>query len=259
MNPTDQLRFAVNDFINDDEVSPSHVPLALLGEFQKDVSEFLKGSSRDVDPAKVLVSIEQGSLAFVATGLLAASTLWADLEHLKSADSLSLIDSKRASVVERWQSLAQKNPHRRYSVKDQSAQVSFFKIDSTSNFRRIEDAWVYVEKYLHGIVVDMGGNTRPNVHLKLENGMTLTPIASTQDLLAQGEQNRLYRPALLHVTAEENLLTGELRNLNLLAFEDHQPSYDDDEFNLMVERGTKAWADIPDATAWLEALRGNQA
>ncbi|MCX7094413.1 MAG: hypothetical protein NTY50_13310 [Methylobacter sp.] len=258
MNPTDQLRFAVNDRINDAEVRPSHVPLVLLGEFQKDVSEFLKGSSRDVDPAKILVSIEEGSLAFVATGLLTASTLWTDLEHLKSADSLSLIDSKRASVVERWQSVAQKNPHRRYSVVDQLAQVSFFMIDSTSNFRRIEDGWVYVEKYLHGNVVNMGGSTKANVHLKLDNGVTLT-IASTQAKLARGEQNRLYRSALLHVTAEENLLTKELRNLNLLAFEDHQPRYDDDEFNLMVERGTKAWADIPNATAWLEALRGNHA
>jgi len=61
--------------------------------------------------------------------------------------------------VERWQSVVQKNPHRRYSAADQSAQVSF-SIDSTSNFRRIEDAWVYVEKYLHGIVVDMGGSTK---------------------------------------------------------------------------------------------------
>jgi hypothetical protein len=118
---------------------------------------------------------------------------------------------------------------------------------------------VYVEKYLHGTIVDMGGNTNPNVHLKLGNGVKLPLIVSTQDLLAQGEQNRLYRPALLHVTAEENLLTRELRNLNLLAFEDNQPSYNDDEFNQMVERGTKAWADVPDATAWLENLRGNHA
>ena len=46
MNPSNQLRFAVNDRINDAEVRPSHVPLALLGEFQKDVSEFL---TRKVD------------------------------------------------------------------------------------------------------------------------------------------------------------------------------------------------------------------
>ncbi len=258
MNPINQLRFAVNDLIDNDEVSPARVPLALLGDFQKDVSEFLKGSSRDVDPANVLVSIEDGSLALVATGLLAATTLWTDLEHLKSTDSLNLIDPKRASVVERWQVIALKNPHRRYSVADQSGQISF-SIDSTSNFRRIEDVWVHVEKYLHGVIVDMGGNTKPNVHLKLENGVTLPPIASTQAVLAQSEQNRLYRPALLHVTAEENLLTKELRNLNLLAFQDNQPSYNDDEFNLMVEKGTKAWADVPDATAWLENLRGNHA
>lgn len=258
MAPINQLRFAVNDIINNDDVSPARVPLALLGEFQKDVADFLKGSSRDVNPADVLISIEEGSLALVATGLLTAITLWTDLDHLKSSDSLNLIDSKRAAVVERWQASAQKNPHRKYSVADQSGQISF-SIDSTSNFHRVEDVWVYVEKYLHGTVVDMGGSTKPNVHLKLENGMTLPPIASTQDLLAQGEQNRLYRPALLHVTAEENLLTRELRNLNLLAFEDNQPSYNDDEFNQMVERGTKAWADVPDATAWLENLRGNHA
>jgi hypothetical protein len=257
MNPINQLRFAVSDNIDDVEVSPSHVSLALLGEFQKDVGEFLKGSSRDVDPAKILVSVEEGSLAFVATGLLAAVTLWSDLEHLKSEDSLNLIDSKRANVVERWQLLAQRNPHRRYFVTDQSAKISFA-IDSTSNFRKIEDAWVYVEKYLHGTVVDIGGKTKANVHLEIENGTTLK-IDSTQDLLAEGEQNRLYRPALLHVTAEENLLTGDLRNLRLLAFETHQPIYDDDEFNQMVERGTHAWANVPDSASWLEILRGGQA
>ncbi len=257
MSPINQLRFAVSDLINDVEVGPAHVPLALLGEFQKDVSEFLKGSSRDVDPMEVQVSIEAGSLAFATSGLLAATTLWVDLEHLKSANSLSLIDSKRASVVERWQSSARQNPNRRYLVADQSAKV-FLSIDAKSNFTKIEDVWVHVEKYLHGKVVDMGGKTKANVHLELENGLTMT-IASSHDLLAQDEQNRLYRPALLHVTAEENLLTGELRNLRLLAFEAHQPSYDDDEFKRMVERGTQAWGDVTNATDWVEALRGGKA
>ena len=258
MNPINQLRFAVSDRINDIDVSPSRVSLALLGEFQEDVSKFLKGSSRDVDPTKVLVSIEDGSLAFVAGGLLAASSLWADIEHLKSTDSLSLIDPTRAKVVERWQANAQKNPHRRYLVADQVSKMSFFSVDSTSQFRKMENLWVHVEKYLYGNIVDMGGSAKANVHLKLENGVMLT-IASTQDKLAEDEKNRLYRPGLLHVTAEENLLTGELRNLHLLSFEVYEPRYDEAEFNLMVERGTKAWADVPDSTAWLETLRGNQA
>jgi hypothetical protein len=258
MNPINQLIFSVDDHIKSGKISPSNVPLALLGEFQRDVSDFLKGSNRDVDLNEVVVSIEQGSLALVTGGLIAASTLWADLGRLQSPGSLSLIDPKRAKVIEKWQKEAKRNPNRHYFVKDPSAQV-YFEIDSASDFRRIEDVWVHVEKYLHGTIVDMGGNTTPNVHLKLENGVTLPPIAATQELLARGEQNRLYRPALLHVIAEENLINGELRNYQLLAFENYQPSYDEMEFNMMVEKGTKAWADVPDANAWLETLRGNQA
>jgi hypothetical protein len=76
-------------------------------------------------------------------------------------------------------------------------------------------------------------------------------------LLAQGEQSRLYRHSLVHISAEENLRIGKLRNLTLLSFEDHKPVYDEKEFKLMVERGTKAWSGVP--ASWLEDLRGNNA
>lgn len=256
MNPLDQLRFSVRDIINDIEVGPAHVPLALLGEFQRDVAEFLKGASRDVDPTQVQVSVESGSLAFAASGLLAATTLWVDLAHLTSPNALTSIDPKRASVLERWQAVARENPNRSYTVADKTGSV-FLVVDARTNLTKIEEVWVQVEKYLHGKIVDMGGKTKANVHLELENGQTLT-VSSSHDLLAQDERNRLYRPALLHVTAEENLHTGELRNLRLLAFETHQPSYDDDEFRNMVERGTKAWEDVVNATEWTDALRGGQ-
>ncbi|MDD5271299.1 MAG: hypothetical protein PHU14_01145 [Methylovulum sp.] len=258
MKPTDPpLRFAVKDRINDREISPSYVPLSLMSEFPKDVAQFLKGSNGDVNPNDIMVSIEPGSLMLAATVLMSAG-LCADLERLQSSSgSLNLIDPKRAKIIEHWQALAKKNPHRRYDVGNQATNP-FFSINATSDFRKTDDMWVHVEKYVHGKVVDIGGKTKANVHLEIEGGVTLT-IAATQTKLAQGEQNRLYRPALLHVIAEENLMTGELRNYELLAFSDYQPRYDDDEFKLMVERGTKAWADVQDATSWLENLRGYQA
>ena len=257
MDAIDELRFSVCDRINDVEVGPTHVPLALLGEFQKDVSDFLKGASRDVDPAQVSISIESGSLAFAASGLLAATTLWADLGHITAPNVLALIDPKRAAVLERWQTLARENQNRRYIVADKAGQV-FLVVDAGSSLIKINELWVEVEKYVYGRVVDMGGKTRANVHLELENGQTLT-VGSSQDILARDERNRLYKPALLHVIAEENLQTGDLRNVRLLAFEAHQPSYDDEEFRIMVERGTDAWDDVVDATEWTEALRGGGA
>lgn len=49
------------------------------------------------------------------------------------------------------------------------------------------------------------------------------------------------------------LITGEDGSS---AFEAHQPSYDEEEFKRMIERGTQAWANVADSAAWVEALRG---
>lgn len=256
MSLSNQLQFSVKDIIDNVDLSPSHIPLSLLGEFQRDVSDFLKGSTSEVNPAKVLVSIEAGSLALIALGLLAATTLWRDLSRIHALEPLDSIDPKRAKVLLRWQDMSQQNPNRQYFVADESKRV-LFTINSDSNLKFTNNIWVHVEKYIHGTVYDIGGRNKANVHLQLEDGTTLPPIASTQEYLKEYGQNRLYQPTLVHLIAEENLLTHELRNLTLLGFESYQPIYDEDEFNRMVERGTKAWAGIENPTAWLETLRGH--
>lgn len=253
MTPSDTLRFALNDRIDNAPVGPSHVPLGLLGQFQNDIEEFLKGSNKDIDPSQVLVSVQEGSLAIVASGLLAATSLWADVGRLQNPSALGLLDPKRAAVIERWQAAARKNPNRSYSLTDPSHAIAI-RVDSASDFRnQVEAVWVKVEKYLQGLVTDLGGTTKANVHLKLDNGKVLT-IASSQQLLADEEQNRLYKPALLLVTAEENLRTGELRNLVMVNFE-APPAWDEAAFKAQVSKGTKAWAEVPDS--WLEDLRSS--
>ena len=254
MEPSDTLRFAISDRINDAQVGPAHVPLALLGEFQKDVAEFLKGSGKDVDTSHVIVSIEEGSLALVASGLLAAIGLWADVAQLQNPAALGLIDPKRAAVVERWQKAARKSASRSYLLADQG-KTFIVRVDVDSDFRnQVEAAWVPVEKYLTGLITDMGGSNKANVHLKLSNGQTQI-IAADQQLLAAEEKNRLYKPATVLVRAEESLKTGELRNFNLLSFQAATSGWNEAEFNKLVQKGTQAWKDVPDD--WLEELRSS--
>ena len=252
METANSLSFALSDRILDAEVGPKSVPLALLGQFQEEVQDFLRGSNKDVDTSQVLVSIEEGSLAIVVTGLLAASDLWKDLARLDNCAALGLIDPKRAAVVERWQLAARKHPHRSYRLADKGGKLSV-RVDARTDFRnQVEAIWVPVEKYLLGTVVDWGGKTSPNVHLDLGNGRTLK-ITSAQKLLANEKENRLYKQALLFVSAEENLRTGDLRNLNLISFAEHRPVWDETEFEKLVQKGTRAWADTPNN--WLEKLR----
>ena len=184
MNPTNVLRFSLSDLIDGADIGPARVPLALLGQFQSEVSDFLKGLSGDVDPCQVQVAIEEGSLALVASGLLAAASLWHDLEQLKQSESLDDIDPKRAAIVERWQTVARQSPHRGYTV-GEAQQEPLLLVNASNNFRRV------------------------------------------------GE--------------------GALA----LAFADYEPVYDESAFNRMVERGTIAWADVPDISQWIENLRGS--
>jgi len=255
MQPSDTLRFTLDDRIDDAPVGPSRVPLGLLKQFQQDVTDFLSGSNREVDPQQALVAVEEGSLVFAVGGVLAAIGLWHDISQLQGSEDLARIDAKRAEVVERWQAAVRKHPYRRYALADRSG-VSALSVDGESDFRnRAVAAWVPVEKYLSGQITDLGGTTKANVHLKLDTGKVLT-IASSQQLLAEQEKNRLYKPATLHVAAEEHLDTGELRNLVLKSFEDARASWDEAQFDEMVRRGTAAWKDVPED--WLETLRSGR-
>lgn len=139
--------------------------------------------------------------------------------------------------------------------KDEDVGLKRVPLSLLGDFAGVEEFWITVEKYIHGRVLDWGGETKPNVLLKLDNGTVLT-IAATQSILQQEKQNLLYRPTLLHISAQENLLTGALRNPILRAFQTQPPAYDEAEFQEMVKRGTEAWSDTPNATQWLEDLRG---
>jgi hypothetical protein len=142
-------------------------------------------------------------------------------------------------VIERWQVTARKNLHRSYRMTDKNGKHAV-RVSAESDFRnQIESIWVAVEKYVEGTVVDWGGASKANVHIRLQSGKVLT-IAASQQLLADEERNRLYRPALLRVSAEENLKTGDLRNLNLLAFEADRPGWNEIAFPSMARMVTSS-------------------
>ena len=124
-----------------------------------------------------------------------------------------------------------------------------------SDFARHDNAlWVTVEKYLQGQVTDLGGKT-PNLHLLLADGSSVK-VATSQEQVLGEEQNLVYRSALLRVRAEQDIASRRLRNVRLIEFVHPQSHFDANAFNAMVEKGRKAWADVPNASAWVEEQRG---
>jgi len=84
-------------------------------------------------------------------------------------------------------------------------------INRESAFRHHQlDNWVRAEKYISGRVVDLGGKTKPNIHLVLPSNESLKIEAGESQL--QGA-DYLYKAITLNVTAMEHIRTGELRDL----------------------------------------------
>ena len=93
--------------------------------------------------------------------------------------------------------------------------------------------------------------------MKLPDGSTLT-VTTDRDVLRDDTVNRLYKLAMLRIKAEYNVLTRVLRNARRVEFVEYAPQVDEEELARMTRRGTDAWKDVGDATAWVDEMRGGR-
>lgn len=253
-----EIEFVLRDKVEGVEITPATIDLARFNEYNQQVAEFIAGSQR-LKLDDVHVSIAEGSYKLkVAVSFLLATALQPDLQRLARQDSLGEIDPKRADVITKWQARSKGNPELRYSIRSHGlAEVKPIELSNKTDYR-IGDVvpWVKVEKYLFGTVVDMGGKQKANVHVRLADTNQTVIVGTHQDYLKEQRQNRLYHKVLMRVEAEQHSRTGQLRNLNLLSFEDYEPRYDAAALDRFAEIGRRAWADVPDAAAWVRQLRG---
>lgn len=237
------------------EATPDRVRLGDLVDFSSDVATFLRGEDKEVDTKKLEVAVRKGSYAYETVPLLFAPSLFRDLRALLGGELLDILDAKRREVMERWQKAARQSKQVAYRISAPFL-IRPIEINFESDYHADDaDQWVQVERYIRGEIQDLGGRTKPNAHVKLPDGRTLT-VTADRDLLRDDTVNRLYKVAMLRIKAEYNVLTRDLRNAQLVEFVEHTTKVDEEELTRMTRRGANAWKDVPDATAWVDELRG---
>lgn len=250
------VRITLHDESGGFEITPDRVPLATLRNFAKDVDDLLRGAVGEVDTAQLDVSIAKGSLALV-TAPTAAPDFINDLRHLSRSELIDALDKVRRGVIERWQKLA-RGP-RRIRVEISAPMLATPVLISRDTDFRADDAdqWVRVERYLRGEVFDIGGLRHANAHIRLPDGKSLL-VEAQRDVLRADKENRLYKPAMVRISAEYNVATREYRQARLIEFVEHDDTVNEKDLARLTQRGANAWRDVPDAGAWVERLRGNE-
>lgn len=257
-----ELQFAIDDKLLGENVSPDNISLPMLEEFIQQVTAFVKGTSK-INLKNIHTEIRQGSFAIAVVGEVG------ELEEVKrdylaaaKSNDLSSIDPNRREVLIQWQRSALKNKDRKYKLlsktDDEKVSDTRIIIDSGSQFHFHQTVWVEVEQYVYGRVYDLGGKTKSNVHLLLEDGTTVKAEAEPS-ILVGDKENRIYRNQLLRVKARQNIDTKEITDYRLVSYENYTNELNTEVFNEFVNNGTKAWSGVQNPIQWLETLRGHNA
>ncbi len=258
-NELTELEFSLEDMVGGQPLTPETVDLPTLRGFLEEVETLLKGDVPGASLADSRVRIETGSVkvvAFVAHPL--ASDVRADLAKLGETGDLDVIQPKRAQIIEQWQNRTRRTPSRIYAFGGAPGGGSI-RVQSTSQFQHgSENAWVSVEKYLAGKVVNAGGKQDPNVHLVLGETGESVRVSATEQQLGGEKENQLYKEVTLRVQAEQHLRTKALRNIRLLQFTPRATEADEQALTSLWEKGRGAWKGIASASDWVEEMRGNR-
>lgn len=252
-----RIRISLHDESGGYPISPERVPLSVLRGFVKEVDQFLRGERGEVDTSELEVAVVEGSLG-VLTAPTAHPGLLRDLLHLVASEVIDSLNASRRAVVERWQKAA--HGARGIRVEIAAAMLPRSVVISAGSDFHADDAdqWVRVERYLRGEIFEIGGSRNVNAHIRLPDGKAM-PVEATREVLRADKTNRLYKPAMVRISAEYNVATRDYRNARLIEFVEHESKLDEKDLERLTQRGAKAWQDVPDAGAWVESLRGNEA
>ena len=161
-------------------------------------------------------------------------------------------------MIERWQKVA-RGPRKRRLQTSADFLPAAIVISAESDFRADDaDQWVRVERYFLREIEEVGGHTRSNAQIRLPVGKRLV-VDAPREFLRDEKVDRLYKPAMVRISAEYNVMTRKYRQARLLAFVEHDNRLDDRDLGRLTQRGAKAWRDVPDAGAWVDGLRGGDA
>ncbi len=251
------LSFSLHDEVEGRPLTPENVDLLTLHQFMGEVIALVQGDSSRAEIGQPSVLIETGSVKLLSlVPVIIAASLHHDLKDLASSGDLDAISAKRAEVIEKWQARAAKDGSKiKYELFAEVGGEATARLEvsrDTQYRHKQEDSWVLAEKYLTGRVVDLGGKTRPNVHLVLASGDSVK-IDATEAQLEGADY--LYKDMTLNVSLKEHIRTGEIRQARLIDVVKPLREVDEDKLKALWRKGKEAWAGINSPTEWVEQLR----
>jgi len=237
------------------DLSPATYDIKHVLATLQHVEGLLFGGAKRERPL-VTYEIREGSVRHIlTTALQTVIGFTAILHAVQARGDLDFLQPETAKALEFFQTEARQHDYR-IAISSSLQDAPSLLIDADTHYERTAATWVEAEFYFYGRITDMGGTSRPNIHLQtVEAGKVV--LQATTDELRQIEGNHLYREYGVRATGQQDIRTGEVNrsNLRLLEIVDYESRYDAQYLASLRRKAThNTWPQNPDA--WLRELRG---
>ena len=204
-------------------------------------------------------NIQEGSVKHIlSTALQVIIGFNAVLAQIQQTNySIDFLESPTANAFEFLQEAAKKQDVT-FEISTSLENSAKLIVDKTTEFLRTEETWVEAEFYFYGLITDLGGKQKANVHLDTKD-YGLLKIDADKQLLTDYQTNPLYKRYGVRAQGKQSLATGEIDKLSLKLIEiiDYNPSYQEDYLTGLINKARESWMGIKDADEWLSDLRGD--
>lgn len=225
-------------------ISPGRISIGLLAGFMENFRNLVQDDASEA-------SIEEGSFKIVALlPLLIWNSLQNDLEYIGQGRYESVSSPKRVQAVKNFQKQAGK-----YLVEFDFAMHENTPLLTISKEKPLppeRQTWFPMSATLEGEIIELGGKA-PNLHIEMDGEKIKVDVTKQQ--VQEIKENLVYQTRRLGVSYRWNPQTDEKKDFVLQEIIE-RPKLDQKKLQKLIEQGTKDWADVPDATAWVEEMRG---
>lgn len=236
-------------------LNPDNYDIKHIASLLQNVEDLLYPNNKKGRPI-ITYDIKQGSVLHVfKTSLQAVIGFNAILSQIRLQNNIDFLELKTARALEEIQKISWKKNYE-FQIKTSLAKNFSFNITSSTGFIRTKTTWVDAELYFYGMLKDVGGKNKANVHLDTDDYGYLS-IETEEGFLKKRKENLLYKNYGVRAMGKQNVDTGEIdpKSLKLMELIDYDPKFDNEYLETLIVKAKKNWKGI-NAEDWLTDMRG---
>ncbi|MDP3150374.1 MAG: hypothetical protein Q8N83_14730 [Ignavibacteria bacterium] len=252
------IEIKITGFNGNIKLSPETFDIRELTEVIEQAEKMLFPGDRKERPL-ISYQIEDGSVKNIfKTSAQIIIGLSAVLGQIQTSQNIDFLELNTAKAIESFQETAIKKDYT-FEISTSLPQTPRLQIDKTTFFYRTQENWVDAEFYFYGKIIDAGGKEKVNIHLFSPETGTIR-IQTPQEILANAEENILYKTYGIRAKGKQNSTTGEIdkSSLNFIELLDYTTMYNEKYLKSLRDKA-KSWIGNIDADEWLKNIRGYDA